>query len=198
MIECEVDEFEENLRPPSHAAPPPPPPHTAAAVGTDPEPTKPQQKEIGTSIRKMIIEVPSDSSIVDSSLDLVEEPVTKFSLEIPELTVVNIDSPSRAFLSQKTNNSQNTVKRPLSSFVTVCDEEVSHTRQSLCEEIIKCGNLWKRSRDKQFFSRVLGMKNWKERSFVLKGSQELFYYKRNHDGQVLSISISSILICNLI
>jgi hypothetical protein len=48
-------------------------------------------------------------------------------------------------------------------------------------EVIKSGLLWKRSRNRKFFSRIFGVRNWKERKFVLKKSGELYYFKPNKE-----------------
>lgn len=65
----------------------------------------------------------------------------------------------------------------------------------LCFETIKTGLLWKRSRNKQFFARVFGLKNWKDRIFVLKREGEckwLCYYKPEDNS--LTLPIGKILI----
>ena len=41
-------------------------------------------------------------------------------------------------------------------------------------EIIKKGILWKRSRARRFLAKVMGIRNWKERVFILTGARELW------------------------
>jgi hypothetical protein len=59
-------------------------------------------------------------------------------------------------------------------------------------EIVKSGLLWKRSRRSRNLFAMLGFRNWKERMFVLKGNQELLYYKAGHMDEIKgSLSIKN-------
>jgi hypothetical protein len=65
--------------------------------------------------------------------------------------------------------------------------EISKAKQRLIStdntesDVIMSGLLWKRSRNRSFFSRVMGFKNWKERKFVLKKNGELYYFKPDEE-----------------
>ena len=66
----------------------------------------------------------------------------------------------------------------LSSFVTVdgvggIETEIDFNKAPP-GEIIKKGILWKRSRARKFLAKVMGIRNWKERVFILTGARELW------------------------
>ena len=66
----------------------------------------------------------------------------------------------------------------LSSFVTVdgvggIETEIDFDKASP-GEIIKKGILWKRSRARKFLAKFMGVRNWKERVFILTGARELW------------------------
>ena len=140
------------------SSPPPPPPPSS------PPPPRPTEDRNTLGFRQ--------------SEENVTPPINPFS-EILQKPVIVEDSTSE---SQQLVVSPGADKRGLSSFVTV-DGDNDGANTGLVEvdfskvaptETVKKGLLWKRSRSRKFFSKVLGIKNWKERMFVMTGSRELW------------------------
>ena len=82
----------------------------------------------------------------------------------------------------------------LSSLVTIetgggdVGTEVVDFNRATPGETVKKGMLWKRSRARKFFAKIVGIKNWKERMFILTSSRELWVRTCTIISSLLTIS----------
>ena len=160
---------------------------------------EPQSNEVVSSNESSTIleeaEVHVNFQVAPATPVIIAQSTTINSSEIQILSN-NLSSierhPVGSFVTINVDDSDNTAKThsaPDSKQSDRCHESYSsqqdnHHVNLLSGDILKRGLLWKRSRNKQFFSRVLGLKNWKQRTFLLKDSQELLYFEPGDEDKL--------------
>jgi hypothetical protein len=139
--------------------------------------------------------VASSSELTETN-NLTEVLIVASSFATPDPSIGKCEVLDTISMTTNPEVESTTISSSQSSHVAIPSESKelclsrSVATNDLCSETLKTGLLWKRSRNKQFFARVFGLKNWKERIFVLKKEGEckwLRYYKPEDDSLILAI-----------